>query len=55
MAERFDPAPFDKYAEKPHEAVPTNCDIQEQLKVGLFGTFPASDPVSAAQPQRKAG
>jgi hypothetical protein len=29
--------------------------LEEQLEVGLEGTFPASDPVSAAQPAPSVG
>lgn len=50
MSETFDPAPFDKYADKPNEAAEANRDSHENLKAGLVGTFPASDPVSAGQP-----
>lgn len=50
MAERFEPAPFDKYAEKLHQPAPANGETQEQLTAGLIGTFPASDPVSVTQP-----
>lgn len=50
MVEEFNPAPFDKYAEKPEEAARLNAKTGEDLKAGLVGTFPASDPVSATQP-----
>lgn len=47
---RFNPAPRDKYAEK--TAVPAGAPAHDEddLDNGLEGTFPASDPVSAAQP-----
>ena len=40
MTEKFNPAPKDKHAEDPND----------KLDKGLEGTFPASDPVSSAQP-----
>jgi len=48
MAETFNPAPHDKLADDPHEALA--ADRQSKLDAGLKDTFPASDPVSAAQP-----
>jgi hypothetical protein len=50
MAEKFNPAPHDKHAADPHEAMLADREIHEKLEKGLVGTFPASDPVSAAQP-----
>lgn len=50
MAKQFDPAPHDKYAESPEEAVRLNRGADEALRTGLVGTFPASDPVSHTQP-----
>lgn len=47
MAETFNPAPHDKHADDLHEALA--ADQQSKLD-GLKDTFPASDPVSAAQP-----
>lgn len=52
MAEKFDPAPHDKYAEGVKEAARADRKTSEDLKAGLDGTFPASDPVSAAQPDK---
>ena len=52
MAEKFDPAPHDKYAEGVKEAAKADRKTSEDLKAGLDGTFPASDPVSAAQPDK---
>ena len=43
MAEKFNPAAHDKHAEDPRK-------VHEKLESGLIDTFPASDPVSAAQP-----
>jgi hypothetical protein len=52
MVEKFDPAPHDKYADGVKEAVKADRNTHEQLKIGLQDTFPASDPVSATQPER---
>jgi hypothetical protein len=47
MVEKFDPAPFDKYADDPATvARMSNTD----LSAGLEGSFPASDPPSSTQP-----
>ncbi|MBR0815388.1 MULTISPECIES: hypothetical protein [Bradyrhizobium] len=48
MAETFNPAPHDKHADDLHEALA--ADRHAKLDAGLKDTFPASDPVSAAQP-----
>jgi hypothetical protein len=50
MAERFDPAAHDRHAAKPREAARADRDIHAKLEAGLVDSFPASDPVSAAQP-----
>jgi hypothetical protein len=50
MAEKFNPAPHDKHAADLREAMRADRETHEQLEKGLVGTFPASDPVSAAQP-----
>jgi hypothetical protein len=50
MAEKFDPAPHDRHAADPREAALADRDIHAKLEAGLVGSFPASDPVSAAQP-----
>ncbi|MBI5261133.1 MAG: hypothetical protein HY852_04870 [Bradyrhizobium sp.] len=50
MAEKFNPAPHDKHAEDPQEALRADKDMHTRLEAGLKDTFPASDPVSAAQP-----
>ncbi|HEU0082207.1 MAG TPA: hypothetical protein VFQ87_04980 [Bradyrhizobium sp.] len=50
MAEKFDPAPHDKLAEDPKKAAKADMDTHARLEAGLIETFPASDPVSAAQP-----
>jgi hypothetical protein len=50
MAEKFDPAAHDKHADDPRETAAADRDIHAKLEAGLIGSFPASDPVSAAQP-----
>ena len=50
MAEKFDPAAHDKHAADPREALKADREMHEKLDAGLVGSFPASDPVSAAQP-----
>jgi hypothetical protein len=50
MAEKFDPAAHDKHAADPREAALADRETHAKLEAGLVGSFPASDPVSAAQP-----
>ena len=50
MAEKFNPAAHDKHADDPREAARADREMHEKLDAGLVGSFPASDPVSAAQP-----
>jgi hypothetical protein len=51
MTEKFDPAPFDKHAADPKEALKADLIVDEQLQAGVVGgSFPASDPPSATQP-----
>lgn len=50
MAEKFNPAPYDKYAEDPAAAAAAEHEMHGRLSLGLEGSFPASDPPSAAQP-----
>jgi hypothetical protein len=50
MVEKFDPAAHDKHADDPREAAAADRDTHAKLEAGLIGSFPASDPVSAAQP-----
>jgi hypothetical protein len=50
MAQKFDPAAHDKHAEDPREALKADRETRTKLDAGLIGSFPASDPVSAAQP-----
>lgn len=49
-AESFDPAPHDKLADNAQEAQRLDHELHTQLEAGLIDSFPASDPVSAAQP-----
>jgi hypothetical protein len=50
MAETFNPAPPDKHADDLHEALAADRETHAKLEAGLIDTFPASDPVAAAQP-----
>jgi len=50
MAEKFNPAPHDKHADDLREALAADRETHAELDAGLVDTFPASDPVSAAQP-----
>ena len=50
MAEKFDPAPHDKHAANPIDALAADRAAHAKLETGLMDSFPASDPVSATQP-----
>jgi hypothetical protein len=50
MAEKFNPAAHDRHAVDPREAAAADRDTHAKLEAGLVDSFPASDPVSAAQP-----
>jgi hypothetical protein len=50
MAEKFNPAAYDKHAADPGEAAIVDQEMHARLETGLIDSFPASDPVSAAQP-----
>ena len=50
MAKTFNPAPHDKHAADMREAQRLDQELHAKLETGLVDTFPASDPVSAAQP-----
>jgi hypothetical protein len=52
MAEKFNPAPKDKHAADPKKAQKADKEMRDKLDKGLEGTFPASDPVSSAQPAK---
>lgn len=50
MSEKFDPAPFDRHAADPKDALKADAAMHAKLESGLVDTFPASDPVSEVQP-----
>jgi hypothetical protein len=50
MADKFNPAAHDKHADNPREALAADRETHAKLEAGLVDSFPASDPVSAAQP-----
>jgi hypothetical protein len=50
MAEKFNPSAHDKHAADPREVALADQEIHARLEAGLIDSFPASDPVSAAQP-----
>ena len=50
MAEKFNPAPHDRHAVDPKEAARADAEMHARLEAGLIDSFPASDPVSHAQP-----
>lgn len=50
MAEKFNPAAYDKHAVDPRETAQADRETHAKLEAGLIGSFPASDPVSATQP-----
>jgi hypothetical protein len=50
MAEKFNPAAPDKHAANPLSALAADREAHAKLETGLMDSFPASDPVSAAQP-----
>jgi hypothetical protein len=52
MAEKFNPSAHDKHAADPREAALADQEMHARLEAGLIDSFPASDPVSAAQPAR---
>ena len=49
MSKKFNPAPRDKHADDPKQAVQADKQ-QKKLEKGLEDSFPASDPVSETQP-----
>ena len=48
--EKFNPSAHDKHAADPREAALADQELHARLEAGLIDSFPASDPVSAAQP-----
>ena len=53
MTEKFNPAPRDKHATHPKEAVKADKAMHNELQKGLKDSFPASDPASATQPSHR--
>jgi hypothetical protein len=52
MSSQFNPAPTDKHADDPKQAVKSDKKLQSELDKGLEGTFPASDPPSSTEPAK---
>jgi len=52
VSDKFNPAPTDKHAEDPKQAIKADKATQKDLEKGLKDTFPASDPVSMTQPAK---
>jgi hypothetical protein len=52
MSSKFNPAPTDKHADDPKQAVKSDKKLQSELDKGLEGTFPASDPPSSTEPAK---
>jgi hypothetical protein len=52
MGEKFNPAPSDRHAADPKQAEKADKQMKDKLDKELEGTFPASDPVSSAQPAK---
>jgi hypothetical protein len=52
MYDKFDPAPTDKHADDPKQAVKSDKKLKSELDKGLEGTFPASDPPSSTEPAK---
>jgi hypothetical protein len=50
MVEKFNPAPHDRHAADPAKAAAEDRKAHDALLSGLVGSFPASDPPSASQP-----
>jgi hypothetical protein len=48
----FDPAPPDKHADNPKQALKADKKQHDRLDRGLEGSFPASDPASSTQPAK---
>ena len=52
MSKKFDPAPLDKHAANPKQALKADRELHDSLDRGLEGSFPASDPASSTQPAK---
>ena len=50
MVEKFDPAPFNKYAADLNRTAAADREMHSKLKSGVVDSFPASDPASITQP-----
>ena len=55
MSKKFEPAPKDKHADTPNERVAADKKADDELRKGLKGSFPASDPPSSTQPSTTGG
>jgi hypothetical protein len=51
LTKKFDPAPKDKHAANPKDAIKAD-QSKTNLKEGLEESFPASDPPSSTQPKQ---
>jgi hypothetical protein len=51
MTKKFDPAPKDKHAIKPKDAIAADKS-KSRPEEGLEESFPAADPASATQPAK---
>jgi len=49
MTDKFHPAPADKHAIDPKQAIRRDKAKDDELQKGLNDSFPSSDPVSSAQ------
>jgi hypothetical protein len=52
MTKKFDPAPADKHAAKPKQAIRDDKKKSSKLEEGLEDSFPASDPASSTSPTK---
>jgi len=52
MSEKFNPAPPDKHAANPKQAVKADRERRDKLDKGLDESFPASDPASSTEPAK---
>jgi hypothetical protein len=50
MPEKYNPAPVDKHAADPKQALKSDKKSNDRLEEGLEDTFPASDPPSSTEP-----
>ena len=50
MPEKYNPAPVDKHAADPKQALKSDKKSRDRLEEGLEDTFPASDPPSSTEP-----